>query len=113
MGAEAGRLSSTSSAVSVRMAPWRSRSLPPRARGSSGEPGTANTSRPISWAMRAVIRLPERGAASTTTTPSDRPAMMRLRRGKWRACGAVPGGASVTTAPRSAIGRCSAACSGG
>ena len=26
--------------------------------------------------------------------------MMRLRRGKWRAWGAVPSGASVTTAPR-------------
>ena len=72
--------------------PARIRSLPPRARGSSGEPGTANTSRPSSWAMRAVIRLPERRAASTTTTPSDRPAMMRLRRGKCRACGAVPSG---------------------
>ena len=58
---------------------------------------------PASWASRAVIRLPERSAASTTTTPSDRPAMMRLRRGKWRACGAVPSGASVTTAPASAI----------
>ena len=44
----------------ARIAPWRIRSLPPRARGSSGEPGTANTSRPASWAMRAVIRLPER-----------------------------------------------------
>ena len=56
-------------------------------RGSSGEPGTANSSRPASWARRAVIRLPERSAASTTTTPSARPAMIRLRRGKWRACG--------------------------
>ena len=51
-------------------------------RGSSGEPGTANTSRPASCASRAVIRLPERSAASTTTTPSDSPAMIRLRRGK-------------------------------
>ena len=77
--------------------------------GSSGEPGTANSSRPASCASRAVIRLPERSAASTTTTPSASPAMMRLRRGKWRACGAVPSGASVTTAPalgdRGAAGR--------
>ena len=65
-----GRLSSTSARVSVRCAPWRIRSLAPRERGSSGEPGTANSSRPASWASRAVIRLPERSAASTTTTPS-------------------------------------------
>ena len=58
-------------AVSVRCAPWRIRSLAPRERGSSGDPGTANSSRPASWARRAVIRLPERSAASTTTTPSD------------------------------------------
>ena len=35
-GVAPGRLSSTSAAVSTRMAPWRIRSLPPRARGSSG-----------------------------------------------------------------------------
>ena len=34
------------------------------------EPGTANTSRPCSPAIRAVIRVPERFAASTTTTPA-------------------------------------------
>ena len=42
----------------------------PSARGSSGEPGTANTSRPCSSAIRAVISEPERRAASTTTTPT-------------------------------------------
>ena len=52
------------------------------ARGSSGEPGTANTSRPCSSAKRAVISEPDLAPASTTTTPSARPAMMRLRRGK-------------------------------
>jgi hypothetical protein len=36
------------------------RSLAPSARGSSGEPGTANTSRPYSSAKRAVISEPER-----------------------------------------------------
>jgi len=65
---------------------------------------------------RAVIRLPDRKAASTTTTPSDSPAMIRLRRGKWRAWGAVPRGASATTVPPATIstassqtGRCQVA----
>ena len=64
----------------------------PSARGSSGEPGTANTSRPCSAASRAVISEPERSSASTTTTPRDRPEMMRLRRGKSRACACAPRG---------------------
>ena len=51
------------------------------------EPGTANTSRPCSAAMRAVISDPERRAASTTTTPSEVPEISRLRRGKSRARG--------------------------
>ena len=67
----------------------------PRQRGSSGEPGTANSSRPASWARRAVIRLPERGAASTTTTPEREPGddavapreMPALRRGAERRFG--------------------------
>jgi hypothetical protein len=42
---------------------------------------------------------PERGAASTTTTPRARPEMIRLRRGKWRAWGTVPsGGSAILTA---------------
>ena len=40
----------TSSALSTRTAPWRSRSLGPAARGSSGEPGTAKTILPCSLA---------------------------------------------------------------
>ncbi len=56
--------------------------MQPCARGSSGEPGTAITSRPASAAIRAVISDPERGAASTTTVPSASPAMIRLREGK-------------------------------
>ena len=90
---------STSSAVSVKVAPRRRRSLAPRQRGSSGEPGTAKTSRPCSSAKRAVISEPERAAASTTTTPSAIPEMIRLRRGKWRACGSLPSGNSATIAP--------------
>ena len=88
-------------------------SLDPRARGSNDEPGTAKISRPASCARFAVIRLPERSAASITTTPSAKPAMMRLRRGKCRACGDVPSAASATTAPAVAMRACSAACSAG
>ena len=43
---------------------------------------------------RAVISEPERRAASTTTTPSDRPEISRLRRGKSRARGSQPSGIS-------------------
>lgn len=56
--------------------------LHPCARGSSGDPGTAITSRPASAANRAVMSDPDRGAASTTTVPSASPAMIRLRDGK-------------------------------
>jgi hypothetical protein len=55
------------------------RPLQPCARGSSGLPGTAITSRPISAASRAVIKEPDLGAASTTTVPRLTPAMIRLR----------------------------------
>ncbi len=46
----------TSSAAVTSVAPCLSRPLVPSARGSSGEPGTAKTSRPCSPASRAVIR---------------------------------------------------------
>ena len=46
-----------------------------------------------------MISEPEPSAASTMTTPRASPEMMRLRRGKWRACGAWPSGISETTAP--------------
>ena len=68
-----------------------------------GEPGTTNTSRPWSAAMRAVIREPERSAASMTTTPCDRPLTMRLRRGNARARGGAPRGNSASNRPRPAI----------
>ena len=52
--------------------------------------------RPHSW---AVISEPLRSVASTTTVPSDKPLMMRLRAGKFSASGCVPMGYSDTTAP--------------
>ena len=84
----------TSAASVTSVAPCLIRSLAPAARGSSGEPGTANTSRPCSAAIRAVISDPERCAASTTTTPSAAPEISRLRRGKSCARGTWPSGIS-------------------
>ena len=72
----------TSAASVTQVAPCLIRLLVPSARGSSGEPGTAKTSRPCSSAIRAVISEPERCAASTMTTPSASPEISRLRRGK-------------------------------
>ena len=63
------------------------------------EPGKANTSRPASVALCAVIRAPERVAASTTSVASDSAAMMRLREGKWERWLGVPGGCSVAMQP--------------
>ena len=94
---------STSSGPSHTAAPWRIRSLQPRARGSSGEPGTASTSRPCSAASRAVISEPDFSSASTTTTASERPEISRLRRGKSLACARRLGALSETMQPRSAI----------
>ena len=88
------------SAASVTgVAPCLIRPLVPSARGSSGEPGTAKTSRPCSAARRAVISEPERFAASTMTTPSASPEISRLRRGKSRARGSQPSGISESAAP--------------
>src|SRR3546814_11998458 len=92
----------TSPAASTRPAPSRIRRWQPRAIGLWIEPGTANTSRPASLARRAVIRAPERSAASTTSTPSDSPAMIRLRAGKLPRWTPVPGRYSLTTEHRSA-----------
>jgi hypothetical protein len=87
--------------------------LQPCARGSSGEPGTAITSLPASAASLAVISEPDLGAASTTTVPTLIPAMIRLRYGKWRARGWVPGGISASTSPRSYSAFCRSSFSGG
>jgi hypothetical protein len=73
------------------------------------DPGTANTSRPWSAAVRAVISEPDGMAASTTRQPRARPLIRRLRRGKLRAAGAAPSGNSDSSSPRSAISAASAA----
>jgi len=102
------------SAASVTgVAPCLSKPLVPSARGSSGEPGTANTSRPCSSARRAVMSEPERLAASTMTMPNESPEINRLRRGKSRARGSQPNGISVTATPVGKIASMSSACSGG
>ena len=67
------------------------------------DPGTANTSRPCSAALRAVISEPDASAASTTRQPCARPLMRRLRRGKLWASALVPSANSETSKPRSAI----------
>ena len=109
-----GSSTATMSAVSVTgVAPCLIRLLVPSARGSSGEPGTANTSRPCSSASRAVISEPERFAASTMTTPSASPEIKRLRRGKSRARGSQPSGISVSATPADKISSSRSPCSGG
>src|SRR3569833_1318772 len=103
----------TSAADCTSTAPSRISWLHPWLRASSGEPGTAITSRPASPASRAVISEPDLGAASTTTVPAAIPAMLRLRVGKWLPRGSVPGGCSETSRPRSAMSSCNSACCGG
>ena len=98
-----GRASRTSAAPRASCAPSRISMLHPAARGSIGWPGTAMTSRPWSKARRAVPRLPERRAASTTTVAAQIPVIMRLRRGKSRACARYPGGRSETRRPAFAM----------
>ena len=61
-------------------------------------PGTAYSSRPMVIAAAAVRRAPDRSGASTTTTASDSPAMIRLRRAK----SGRPTGASMATSLTSA-----------
>ncbi len=95
--------SMTSSALVQNVAPSRKSSLAPSARGSSGEPGTAKISRPSSAANFAVMREPDRRAASTTTTARQRPATIRLRRGKSRPRASQPKGLSLIAAPCSRI----------
>lgn len=107
------RADTMSAALSVRIAPCRIRSLVPLQRGSRGEPGTANTSRPCSRARRDVISDPDFRAASTTSTPWESPEIRRFRAGKCRAVGRVPTGCSDTTTPVVAILFCRSSCSGG
>ena len=60
-----------SSASVTGVAPCLIKLLVPSARGSSGEPGTAKTSRPCSSASGAVISKPERLAASTMNAKGE------------------------------------------
>ena len=103
------RVSSTSSADSSGVAPWRRRSFVPTLRADVISPGAAKTSRPSSSAKSAVIRAPDRSRASTTTVARARPAMILLRAGKRHGDGSTPGGYSETTRPLSAIRRASSA----
>ena len=66
-------------------------------------PGTASTSFPCSRARSTVIRAPERAGASTTSTPKDSPAMIRLRRGNVHCVPPCSKGNSEITAPEAAI----------
>ena len=77
-GPSSSRMSST---VSTSRAPSRIRRWQPRLERLSTGPGTAKTSRFCSIAWWAVTSEPLRGAASTTTTPRQRPEMIRLRCG--------------------------------
>ena len=65
--------------------------------------GTANTSRPWSSAIPAVIIAPPPGGVSMTSVASDIPLTIRLRRGKFAASGFEPKGSSESTAPHKAI----------
>ena len=64
-------------------------------------------------ASRAVISEPKRLAASTTTSPRERPEISRLRRGKSRARGSHPSGISVKANPVGRMSSRRSACSGG
>ena len=61
------------------------------------EPGTAISGRPQPSAQLAVLRAPERSAASTTTVPRDIAAISRLRARNRTRVGCAPGGNSETS----------------
>ncbi len=104
---------STSSQQNTALAPCRIRSWQPDDVRARTLPGTANTSRPCSRACFAVIRLPLRLAASTTSTPSESPLIILLRMGKFLASGTVPGANSERISPPSRMAACSCPFSGG
>ena len=107
-------VSITSAALWTKVAPSRISELQPCARGSSGEPGTAITSRPASAASRAVISEPDRGAASTTTVPSDKPGDDPVAIGEMaRAAARSPAAFRRAPAPARIIARCRSSFSGG
>ena len=71
------------------------------------------TSRPCSAAQRAVMSDPLRSLASTTTTATERPLMIRFRLGKLNRRGGTDGPNSLTTAPRDLTALINCRCSGG
>ena len=95
----AGSSSHTSSQVATSAAPCFINVLGPQESLLVTLPGTARTSRPCSSAQRAVTRVPLNSPASSTSTPIDRPLMIRLRIGKFCGAGKVPSGNSLTMAP--------------
>ncbi len=97
-----------SAALSTSLAPCLISAWQPRDCGEWIEPGIANTSRPASAARRAVMSEPDCTAASTTSVPRARPAMMRFLIGKFSASAGVPIANSLTTSPSAAI-RCARA----
>jgi len=99
--------------LSKRIAPCLISRCVPRDPAAPISPGTANTERPCSAAIRAVISDPLFSPASTTITPSEIPLMMRFLDGKFGAFGGVANGNSVTTAPFAATSRARSSFSGG
>ena len=95
----AGNSSRMSAALSTSFAPCLIRAWQPRDVGEWIDPGIANTSRPASAARRAVMSEPDRTAASTTSVPRARPAMMRFLIGKFSGSAVVPIANSLTTSP--------------
>ena len=95
------------------VAPSFSNAFEPTDRAFVISPGTAKTSLPSSSAKSAVISAPLRSRASTTTTASHRPAMMRFRAGNRHGAGSTPGSYSETTRPPSSIRRDSEAFTAG
>src|SRR5208337_3289173 len=94
-----GSSSQTSSQVATSLAPCLMSVFGPQEFLFVTLPGTAKTSRFCSTAQRAVILVPLYSAASTTSTPSEIPLMMRLRMGKFCGAAKVPRGNSEMTAP--------------
>ena len=79
----------------------------PAAFSESALPGTAKISFPCSTASVTKRRVPLFSGASTTTTPSESPAAMRLRSRKKCRMLTRPGGYSLMTAPVCATSRTS------
>ncbi len=103
----------TSSALVSSAAPFLMSPLVPSQRGSSGEPGTANTSRPL---LGGKPRGDERARPRGRFDDNDgalMPEIIRLRRGKCSARGTVPGLISARRSPFPPIFSCKLVFSGG